>query len=152
MHFISRLKACRSTPLALRIAWAVLLTCAAFGVRYVVLGLSTYSPFTLFFPVILVSTLMFGRGVGLVTTALAAFMALVFIEPVGSLAFPDFNEVVGVSLFIGVSVFICFIVDRLYDLCTRMVAARASAEQAQGAAEAALLAEAWARKRSEGDE
>jgi two-component sensor histidine kinase len=95
---------------------------------------------------------MFGRSAGLLTTALAAVMGLVFVEPVGSLALPDLEEIVGVSLFIGVSVFICFIVDRLCTLNSEIAAAHAVAEQARGAAEAAWQAEAWARNHAEAGE
>ena len=147
MHPLFHLNAWRSLPFALRVGGAVTLICAAFGVRYVVLGVSAYSPFTLFYPVILISALMFGRNVGLVATLLAALLALIFIEPVGFMVMPDFEELIGVSLFAGVGAFACLVVDWLYDLCRKMAIARATAEKARSMAEAALQAEAWAQDR-----
>jgi K+-sensing histidine kinase KdpD len=148
MHLLIRLKVCHSLPYALRIVGAVVLTCVAFAARYLILGVTAYSPFTLFYPVVLISALIFGRSAGLVATALSAVMALVFVEPVGSLAMPVFEELVGVSLYIGVSVFTCLTVDWLYRLCSRFAAAHASAEQSRIAAEAARSAEAWAQRRA----
>jgi two-component sensor histidine kinase len=115
-------------------------------------GVSPHSPFTLFYPAVVISALMLGRSAGLLTTVLAAAMGLVFVEPVGSLAIPDLEETVGISLFIAVSVFICSVVDRLCTVNSEVATACAVAEQSRAAAEAAWQAEAWARNRAEAGE
>lgn len=56
-------------------------------------------PFLLFFLIVIGATLVFGRGVGLVTIGLSALLSIFFFEPFGSLAIWHAADVIKIELY-----------------------------------------------------
>jgi two-component sensor histidine kinase len=105
--------------------------------RYALLGSDPGMPYLLFFPAVIASAVLLGRGGGVFAALLSAALAIwCFVPPVGSFRIPGAIDALGAALYIGITLLIAVWAEALHAAYAEAVAARAEAEAARARAEA----------------
>jgi two-component sensor histidine kinase len=128
----------RSFPTPLRWAASSGLVLLAFAVRYAVLGERPTAPYLTFFPAIVISAVLFGRGSGIWATIISAVLGVYFfVEPVHSFAILDTDTAVGLGLFVVSGFAIAAITEALHLAYVEVEAGQGELGKARGEADAA---------------
>jgi len=130
----------RAYPRFLRKTLTTGLVLGAFGARYLLFGKTGTLPFLLFFPSIIVASVMFSRGSGIYATLLSAAIAvLAFAAPGVGFAVSNDIDILAVTLFVLVGTFTAVVVEALRDAMYDADAAHAEAEAAKRARDLLLV-------------
>lgn len=93
---------------------AVLLVLLFFGIRYLLDEQLRGYPFLLFFPPLILTSLLLNRGTGFTALAASTMLAwFFFIEPVGSMSRPAGNETLALAIFVAVGAFTVSLIEGL---------------------------------------
>lgn len=137
---VFRPKLLHTLPNPARWLGAALLVLIAFAIRFWLLQ-ATDLPFLLFFPPIILSSIIFNHGSGFVALALSTLLAwYFFLPPLHSFAFPEGKTALDLVLFVVVGTFIAGVVEALHAAYVEVDEARSRAEAGEHAREL-LLAE-----------
>jgi two-component system, sensor histidine kinase PdtaS len=129
----------RSLPVWARWLAATGLVFLAFIIRYALFDERPTLPFLLFFPAIILSSVLFDRGSGIVATLLSTALAAVYFVPAPfSFAIPDGETALAVTLFLITGLLIAAITEALHVAYVELEQAHSVLAQARKAAEDAV--------------
>lgn len=118
-------------PVVLRYVLATVIVLLAFGLRLVAGGTMSGYPFLLFFPAIVVISIVFDRWTGIYAVALSTVLAWYFFVPVvGSFRLEPWQAGIPVVLYVVVALFIALVVEALRTSAQRLEATRRDLEKA----------------------
>ncbi|HEV7266155.1 MAG TPA: DUF4118 domain-containing protein [Falsiroseomonas sp.] len=124
-------------------AWArylatTALVVLAVALRVLIFGWNPGYPFLLFFPVVVITGVLFDRGTGVYAAILSSALAVwLFVPPLGRLGFDNPFDVIGAAIYLAITLFIAFLMEALH-----VAFATVARSRERIAADAAALAEA----------
>lgn len=128
----------RGTPVAVRYLIACAIVLVFFGLRSLLGPAMGGYPFLLFFPAIIVISIVLDRGTGVFAVILSAGLAwYFFVPPARSFALPDWTEALPLALYVVVGLFQALSIEALRGAATRL--AKTSADLARADALNKLL-------------
>lgn len=124
-------KPARGLPVWVRCGLATAIVVLAFLLRLVAGGAMSGYPFLLFFPAIVIVSIMFDRGTGIYAVVLSTVLAWYFFVPVvHSFQLESLQAVVPLVLYVIIALFIALIVEALRATAERLAIARGQLEKA----------------------
>ncbi len=111
-EIFAKTRSLRHLPWHVRYTATGILVALAFVLRYTFSESLNGFPFLLFFPALILASVLFDRGSGLVATVLSAVLAAYFfLEPIGSFAIRDPGQFLGWCLFVIIGIAITLIIE-----------------------------------------
>jgi two-component sensor histidine kinase len=104
----------RALPTLVRWGGGAILVLIAFALRYASFGLTPDFAFMPFFPPVILASVFFGRGSGLIAVAISTLLAIYFFtDPQFQFALPTSADTIGTALFVLTGIFIAWVTEAL---------------------------------------
>ncbi len=146
----------RGLPVGVRYGATTLVVLACLGLRLWIFGSAPGLPFLLFFPAVILASLVFDRGTGIYAALLSAVLAVWFLfDPPGAFVFGSAADLLALLIFTAIALFTAFLMEALHTALYRLAKERqglatANAELRRMAeARGTLLSEAVHRARND---
>jgi two-component system sensor kinase FixL len=113
---VEKLKPARTLPLGVRYGLTIMIVFICFALRASLQEYVFYSPYLLFIPAVILSSLLFDRGSGILAVFLSGFLAFYFfIEPTHSFFAKSISGVMALGLYILIGLFTALVLEALRD-------------------------------------
>lgn len=121
----------RTAPVALRYLLATAIVLLCFILRTMVAAWMGGYPFLLFFPAIILISVLFDRGTGVFAVLLSTLLAwYFFVPPLRSLALPGWESALPLALYVTVGLFLAITIEALRSTADRLARASENLEHA----------------------